>query len=147
MLSRLSSYVVSYHYSYFKPPHYPKGAVACCPVHCKIKVYQDSRSWRNTSILSDLALYLLFLCNGRKVFLLRTSPTVNIFITPQFLKHKCLFHTKPRLCHCADNTKKVDDSKALRYNVVSPRDPISSVCYVRNVVRFKEKDKIINECS
>ena len=36
MLSRLSSYVASYHYSYFKPPHYLKGAVACCPAHCNI---------------------------------------------------------------------------------------------------------------
>ena len=99
----------------------------------KKKVYQDWRSWRNTSILSDLALYLLFLCNGRKVFLLRTSPTVNIFITSQFLSHKCLFHTKPRLCHCTDNTEKLDDSKALRYNVRSPRDPI---CAARPVFAF-----------
>ena len=36
MHSRLSSYVASYHYSYFKPPHYPKRATVCCPVHCNI---------------------------------------------------------------------------------------------------------------
>ena len=66
-------------------------------------VYQDSRFCRNTSILSDLALYLLFICNGRKVFLLlfsllslriRSSPIVNIFIRLQSLSHKCSFHTK-----------------------------------------------------
>ena len=60
-----------------------------------LSVYQDSRCWRNTSILSDLTLYLLFICNGRKVFLSRTSPTVNIFVTLQSLSHKRSFHRKP----------------------------------------------------
>ena len=58
-------------------------------------VHQDSRCWRNMSILSDLALYLLFICNERKVFLLWTSPTVNIFITSQSLSHQRSFHRKP----------------------------------------------------
>ena len=40
----------------------------------------------------------------------------------------------------------VKNLKSSRYNVMPPRDPISCVCYVRNVVRFKEKDEIINEC-
>ena len=56
---------------------------------------------------------------------------VPIFITSQSFSHKCSFHTKP--CHCTDNTKKVDDSKALRYNVMSPRDPI---CAARPVFAF-----------
>ena len=96
-------------------------------------VYQNSCSWRKTSILSDLALYLLFICNGRTVFLFRTSPTVNIFITSQSLSHKCSFHTKLRWCHCTYNTTKVDDSKASSYSVMSPRDPI---CAARPVFAF-----------
>ena len=59
---RLITTVISIHYT-----------VACCPAHCNINsrpVYQDSRSWRNMSVLSELALYLLFICNGRNVFLL-----------------------------------------------------------------------------
>ena len=36
ILSRLSSYVAFYLYSYFKPLHYPKEAVVCCPAHCNI---------------------------------------------------------------------------------------------------------------
>ena len=124
MLSRLSSYVTSYYYI-ISNHHTIRKELFHVVLHTAIStlgVYQDSRSWRNTSILSDLALYLLFICNGRKVCLLRTSPTVNIFITSQPLSHKCSFHMKP--CHCTDNTKKVDDSKALRYNIMSPRDPI-----------------------
>ena len=103
-------------------------------------VNQDSHSWRNTSILSDLALYLLFICNGRKVFLLRTSSSVNIFITSQSILHKCSFHTKPRYCHCTNNTKKVDDSKALRYNVMSLRDPI---CAARPVFAFPYEYNVV----
>ena len=92
---RLITTVISIHYT-----------VACCPAHCNINsrpVYQDSRSWRNMSVLSELALYLLFICNERKVFLLlfsllslriRSSPIVNIFIRLQSLSHKCSFHTK-----------------------------------------------------
>ena len=69
ILGRLSSYVASYHYSYLKPLHYPRRV---CPAHAilTLGVYQDSRSWRSTSIFSDLALYLLFICNERNVFLL-----------------------------------------------------------------------------
>ena len=36
--------------------------------------------------------------------------------------------------------------KSSRYNVMSPLDPISCVCYFRNVIRFKKKE-IINVCS
>ena len=64
MLSRLSSYVASYHYSYFKPPQYQKGAVACCPAHCNV----NSRCIPRLALLEEhvhivrssslLALYL-----------------------------------------------------------------------------------------
>ena len=100
ILGRLSSYVASYHYSYLKPLHYPRRV---CPAHAilTLGVYQDSRSWRSTSIFSDLALYLLFICNERNVFLLfiLLSPRITDFPYSEYFFQVTVLITQTFISH------------------------------------------------